>query len=63
MTIKTTSGHTRYDLADKAHAGVETPHSQKYKNNVVKGEVKSVTKESKNATSMTQQDIRTVKNI
>ena len=61
ITIKRNDGHTRYDLDGKAHAGVETPHSQSYKNNIVNGEVKSVSRESKNATPMTQQEIRLIR--
>ena len=61
VTIKTTKGQTRYDLDGKAHAGVPTPHTQKYKNNVVNGKVRSVTREKKTADPMNQEDIRNVK--
>jgi hypothetical protein len=58
VTIKTPGGQTRYDLQGRAHGGVPTPHSQSYANNVVNGRVMSVTRISKNATPMNQQDIR-----
>jgi hypothetical protein len=45
VTIKTTKGQTRYDLDSKPHRGIDTPHKQKYKNNVVNSEVKSRTRE------------------
>lgn len=63
VTVKTSNGQTRYDLEGKAHAGVETPHKQTYKNNVVEGKVKSVTRTSKNAEPMNQQDIRNVRKV
>ena len=63
VTIKSGNGQTRFDLDGKAHNGVATPHKQTYKNNVINGQVKSVTRTSKDATSMTQQEIRTVKKV
>jgi hypothetical protein len=61
VTIKTASGQVRYDLAGKPHGGVPTPHVQKYRNNVVGGVVKSVSRDGKKAVPMTQQDIRVVR--
>lgn len=63
VTIKSGNGQTRYDLDGRAHNNVDTPHKQTYKNNVVNGEIKSVTRTSKEATPMTQQDIRTVRKV
>jgi hypothetical protein len=57
---KQANGQTRYDLEGKYHGGVNTPHKQKYKNNVVNGVVKSSTRASKKAELMDQQDVRTV---
>jgi RHS repeat-associated protein len=63
VTVKTGNGQVRYDLDGKAHGGIDTPHKQTYKNNVVDGEVKSTTRTSKYAEPMTQEDIRTVKKV
>ncbi|WP_281988590.1 DUF6443 domain-containing protein [Aquimarina aggregata] len=63
VTVKTGNGQIRYDLEGKAHGVIDTPHTQSYKNNVVNGEVKSVTRTSKHAEPMTQQDIRTVRKV
>lgn len=61
VTVKTTTGQTRFDLSGKSHAGVDTPHSQKYKNNIVNGIVKSITREGKTAKPMTQEEIRMIR--
>jgi len=63
VTVKSSNGQTRYDLDGKSHGGVDTPHKQTYKNNVVNGEVKSVSRTTKKAEPMTQQDIRTVRKV
>ncbi len=62
VTIKTVSGHIRYDLAGKAHGGVPTPHFHMYQKNYFNGMLKSSSKVSKFASPMTQQDIRIVRN-
>ncbi|MEX0595110.1 MAG: RHS repeat-associated core domain-containing protein, partial [Candidatus Paceibacterota bacterium] len=61
VTIKTPNGQTRYDLDGKAHGNVPTPHKQSYQNNVVNGQVKSVSRTTKQAEAMSQQDVRVVR--
>ncbi len=61
VIIKTSNGNIRYDLDGKAHGKTETPHKMTYQNNYVNGRVRSVSKTSKRATSMSQQDLRIVR--
>lgn len=73
VTVKTVSGHVRYDLQGSAHhsktRGVEvpTPHVQSYKNNVIPtgaraGQVGSITKDS-DVRRATSRDLRIVDQI
>ncbi len=61
VTIETATQKIRYDLAGKPHGGVPTPHKQVYIKNFVNGIQKSVSRVSKAAFPMTEQDLELVR--
>ena len=61
ITLRTPSRQIRYDLVGKDHGKIPTPHVQIYQKNFVGGELKSISRASKNADHATQQDIRLIR--
>jgi len=62
--VKTPNGLIRYDLEGRTHGGVETPHKQSYKVNTNPNTGKTnLSRTSKKAEAMDQQDVRTVKKV
>jgi len=62
VSLRSGKGLKRFDLVGRAHGGVPTPHVQAYKNNLVNGVVRSVSRDGKKAAEMTQRDLRMVIN-
>jgi len=61
VTIKNNKGLTRYDLGGKGHGGIETPHKHIYRQNIVNGEVKSITEISQSPVKITKKDLEIIR--
>ena len=62
VTIKNEKGHTRYDLDGKNHKNIDTPHKHIYKNNTVKGQVKSISEIGNSPVLMAKSDLNIIRN-
>lgn len=61
VTLRTPTKQIRYDLAGKPHNGIPTPHKQIYNKNFYQGQVRSITRATKDAIPLTQQEIRMIR--
>jgi len=61
IILRTPTKQIRFDLAGKAHGNIPTPHKMIYNKNFFEGQLRSVSRASKEVELMTQQDIRMIR--